>query len=240
MINSEGQQHLKLKQAKRGDERAREQLILHYKPYMINVAGHISKKFISWRDEEASISLLAFNRAIDTFDENGGRHFLNYVYLLIKRDLVDFYRKEKRENHLSLDVSNQEGESATNEQEIEKSLEQYEQQVHSAELVEEIIELDEALREYKITFEELEQYSPKHEDTRVALFEIAATFSRDSECVELLQRKKQLPIATISKKMGYKKKTLERHRKYLITLILLTIYPQWQKLSQYIRKEGKG
>ncbi|MFC0472172.1 RNA polymerase sigma-I factor [Halalkalibacter kiskunsagensis] len=227
-----------LKQAMMGDELARERLILHYKPYMINVAGHVTKKFISWSDEEASIALLAFNRAIDTFDEAGGRRFLSYAYLLINRDLVDFYRKEKRENHLSLDRSLDEEESLSNKQENEKSLKEYEQQVQSAELVEEILELDQTLRQYKIKFEELEDYSPKHEDTRLALFEMAATFSKDAECVELLQRKKKLPIKLISKKLGYKKKTLERHRKYLITLILLTLHPQWEKLSQFIKRES--
>jgi RNA polymerase sigma factor len=227
-----------IKEARMGDELARERLILHYKPYMINVAGHITKRFISWSDEEASIALLAFNRAIDTFDEEGGRRFLSYAYLLINRDLVDFYRKEKRENHLSLDISfNEEEMLSSNKQENEKSLKQYEQQIQSAELVEEILELDEALKRYKITFEELEDYSPKHEDTRLALFEMGATLSQDAECVELLQRKKKLPIKLISKKFGYKKKTLERHRKYLITLILLALHPQWEKLSQFIKRK---
>ncbi|WP_332698278.1 RNA polymerase sigma-I factor [Halalkalibacter lacteus] len=227
-----------LKQAMMGDELARERLILHYKPYMINVAGHITKKFISWSDEEASIALLAFNRAIDTFDEARGRRFLSYAYLLINRDLIDFYRKEKRENHLSLDRSlNEEEMSLSSKQENEKSMKQYEQQVQSAELVEEILELDQALKQYKITFEELEDYSPKHNDSRLALFEMAATIAKEAECVELLQRKKKLPIKMISKKVGYKRKTLERHRKYVITLILLALHPEWEKLLQFIKRE---
>jgi RNA polymerase sigma factor len=69
---------------------------------------------------------------------------------------------------------------------------------------------------------------------------MAATFSQDHECVELLQSKKKLPITMMTKKMGYKKKTLERHRKYLITLILLAIHPQWEKLSSFIKREGSN
>ncbi|WP_100407974.1 RNA polymerase sigma-I factor [Bacillus solitudinis] len=224
-------------QARQGNNFARERLINHYKPYMINVAGHISKRYISWSDEEASISLLAFNRAIDTFKENSGRTFLNYVYLLIQRDLIDYYRKEQREQHFSLDSTKDNEESNSTIQEQTKALESYEREVQTTELVEEILEFDQILRNYNITFEELEDYSPKHEDSRLALFQIAAFCSCDKECLSLLQRKKKLPITLISKKLGTKKKTLDRHRKYLITLILLQLHPQWEHLSQFIRKE---
>ncbi|MCT8137758.1 hypothetical protein H1D32_08295 [Anaerobacillus sp. CMMVII] len=39
--------------------------------------------------------MIALNKAIDTYDAIKGRTFLNYVYLLIKRDLIDFFRKER-------------------------------------------------------------------------------------------------------------------------------------------------
>jgi RNA polymerase sigma factor len=227
-----------LSRIKAGDEIARERVIHHYKPYIINVAGHVSKKFVSWSDEEASIALIAFNKAIDTFDETAGRQFLNYVYLLINRDLVDFFRREKKETHLSLYVTNSE-EDVSTEQENEKSLEQYEKQVQTTELVEEIMELDAALQQYQIAFEELEHYSPKHSDTRMSLFNLATLIAGDRECIDTLQIKKKLPISTIVKKFGFKKKTLERHRKYIITLILLTLNPQWEQLSHYIEKEGR-
>ncbi|WP_227935128.1 RNA polymerase sigma-I factor [Alkalihalobacillus deserti] len=228
-----------IKQIKSGDEVARERVIQHYKPYMINVAGHVTRKFVSWSDEESSIALLAFNKALDTFDETAGRQFLNYVYLLIKRDLVDFYRKEKKETHLSLHSTNEDTEIIF-EQESEQSLEQYEKQVQTTELVEEILELDAVLNQYQISFEELEQYSPKHKDTRITLFDLAALVAADLECVELLYRKKKLPISAMVKKYSLKKKTLERHRKYLITLIILTLNPQWEQLSQFVKKEGRS
>ncbi|WP_088105481.1 RNA polymerase sigma-I factor [Halalkalibacter urbisdiaboli] len=234
-MNSDEQKELIL--AKSGDELARERMIRHYKPYIINATGHISKRYITWSDEEASIALLAFNRAIDTFDDNGGRQFLSYAYLLMNRDLIDYFRKEKREKHLSLNLLAGEEETAATEQEFKTSVAHFQKQVRSMEIVEEILELDEALRPYKISFEELEDHSPKHRDSRMHLFEVASNIAADSECMTQLQRKKKLPISAISKKMGYNKKLLERHRKYLITLILLEINPHWEQLSQFIRKE---
>ncbi|MCT8137743.1 hypothetical protein H1D32_08205 [Anaerobacillus sp. CMMVII] len=81
--------------AQNGDDLVRERLIAHYKPYVLNTVGHICKKFVSWSEEEASIGLIALNKAIDTYDASKGRTFLNYVYLLIKRDLIDFFRKKR-------------------------------------------------------------------------------------------------------------------------------------------------
>lgn len=227
-----------IKQIQYGDEVARERVIQHYKPYILNVAGHVTRKYISWSDEEASISLLAFNKALDSFEETGGRQFLNYVYLLIKRDLIDFYRKEKKEAHLSLYTTNDK-EEPFSEQENDQSIEQYEKQVQTTELVEEILELDAILHQYQISFEELEQNSPKHKDTRMNLFDLAALIASDPECVELLYKKRKLPISMIMDKFNIKKKLLERHRKFLITLIILTLNPQWVQLSQFVKKEER-
>jgi len=224
-----------IEQIRNGDEVARERVIQHYKPYVINVAGHITHKFVTWSDEEASIALLAFNKAIDTFDATAGRQFLNYVYLLIKRDLIDFYRKEKREAHMSLHLTNEE--ESTIKLENNQAMELYEKQVQTTELVEEILELDAELSQYQISFEELEQHSPKHKDSRISLFELAALIANDQECTNLLQHKKKLPIKLIMKKFNIKKKMLERHRKYLVTLIILTLNPQWEQLSQFVKKE---
>ncbi|WP_209123997.1 sigma factor [Alkalihalobacillus sp. BA299] len=228
-------------QAKTGNEIAREQLILHYKPYIINVTGHFCKKYITWSDEESSIALIAFDRAIDTFSTEGGRSFQNYVYLLIKRALIDFFRKEQKETLLSLSPSVTDEGTQTLKYENDQAIEHYEEMTQSKELVEEILELDEKLGEFNISFEELEHHSPKHEDTRLSLFEMAARFISDEDLVQSLLQKKQLPIGPFSKKTGYKRKTNERHRKYLITLILLKLNPQWIHLSEYIKEApGKG
>ncbi|ARK29570.1 RNA polymerase sigma-I factor [Halalkalibacter krulwichiae] len=225
-----------LQQIRDGDELARERMIRHYKPYIINVAGKVSKKFVSWNDEESSIALLAFNKALDHFEEEAGRTFLNYVYLLIHRDLIDYYRKENKETHFSYQSTSEDEKSIDHESDL--AIAQYEKEIQAHELIEEILELDLTLQQYKIAFEELEKHSPKHRDTREDLFDIAHTIAEDDECTDLLISKKKLPSSLIVKKYGWKKKTLERHRKYLITLIVIALNPQWEQLSQYVRKKG--
>lgn len=219
--------------AQHGNDLVREQLIRHYKPYIINTVGHICKRYVNWSDEEASIGLLAFNKAIDSYQPDKGRTFLNYVYLLIKRDLIDFFRKEQHHKVVSLDDDDEE--ATQNNYQVAQSIDKFQRAEQTNELVEEILELSEALNRYKISFEELEKFSPKHKDTRRTLTEIAETFCEDEECLSYFLSKRQLPTTLFSKKTGYRLKTIERHRKYIVTLILVTLHPQWTQLRQFIK-----
>lgn len=217
----------------------RERIIRKYKPFILNTVGHLCKKYVSWSDEETSIGLISFNKAIDTFEQNGGRNFRSYVYMLIKRDLIDFFRREKKENHLSLEYEEEDGKSV-NRLEAKKSLDTYKKSIQADQLVEEILELDLMLNPFHIKFEELEAHCPKHRDTRKMLKKMAMEFSNDSDCVAELHKKKKFPMKTFTKKMNYNPKTIERHRKYLITLILLHLHPEWVQLTQYIQERNGG
>ncbi|KUO58992.1 MAG: hypothetical protein APF84_05925 [Gracilibacter sp. BRH_c7a] len=225
-----------LGEANNGNELARERIILHYKPFILNTAGHISKRYLTWSDEESSIALIAFNRAIDTYDPQGGRTFLNYVYLLINRDLIDYSRREKRNYHLSLDPDLDQEDHTLHTYEVVQSVDSYQRTIETMELVEEILELDQTLNQFNISFEELEYYSPQHRDTRSLLFTMAERFVEDEECVKIFLDKKRLPVSLFTSKTGYHTKTIDRHRKYLITLILLRLNPQWVQLAEFIQE----
>lgn len=233
MVNSQIIQDIQ--NAKKGNEIARQQIISSYKPYIINIVSHICKRFISWSDEEASVGLLAFNRAIDTYESEKGRNFLNFAYCLIKRDMINHFRRSRNQNcHLSLDYTADEEDEIT-EVEIEKSMQYYQDKIVSNELVEEILELDNLLGEYGIKFEELENLSPKHRDTREILNRMALDFIKDKELVDELIKKRRFPAAAFVKKSGYNIKSVEKHRKYLITLIIINLHPEWMHLASYAK-----
>ncbi|WP_096156478.1 RNA polymerase sigma-I factor [Bacillus sp. FJAT-45066] len=228
-----------LKEASNGDELSREKLIRHYKPYILSTVGNLCRRYISWNDEESSIGLLAFNRAIDTFDENGGRTFLNFAYLLMKRDLIDFYRKEKKETHIRLETNNEE-EVMANTLDFKKSLDNYQHSLQRTELVEEILELSEKLQEFQINFEELEQFSPRHKRTKKTIFEMANHFFQYPDLVEIFKRKKRFPSSEFISRTNYHIKTVERHRKYLISLIILKLHPEWKQITGFIADFNEG
>ncbi|MCT8137757.1 hypothetical protein H1D32_08290 [Anaerobacillus sp. CMMVII] len=92
--------------------------------------------------------------------------------------------------------------------EVEKSLQQFEKEKQTNDLVEEILELSMALSQYQINFEDLEKYSPKHRDTRENLVEMADRFVTDDDCVAQFLRKKQFPTTLFVKNTGYRAKQL--------------------------------
>lgn len=220
-----------------GNEIERNRLIHHYKPYIINAVGHVCKRYITWSSDEASIGLIAFNRALETFDWQKGRTFLNYVYLLIQRDLIDYFRKENREHDLLIQSLPTNEDNQPLDIEAVASIQVYNQSTSSTNLVEEILELDERLFNFNISFEELENYCPKHKDTRLMLVDLASEFIKCRELVDELLEKKQFPMSKFTKKTGARPKTIERHRKYLITLIIIKLHPEWTHLSSFVQFE---
>ena len=62
--------------AQAGDGVAREQLLQDYRPFYLRVASNCCRKYlVLGRDDEASIAMIAFNEAIDSFNSNGGSVF---------------------------------------------------------------------------------------------------------------------------------------------------------------------
>lgn len=233
MNNSNFEQSLQ--KAKNGNELERQKIIDLNKPYIINAVAHICKRFISWSDEESSIGLLAFNRAIDTYETSKGRSFLSYAYFLINRDLINYFRKNQHSGrNLSLDYVLEE-ESMLTDEEINKSIEIYNKNIESGELVEEILELDVILNGYGIKFEELDDSSPKHRDTREQLLKMVGEFIHYTGLVDEFLKKKRLPVTAFARQAGYPVKTIEKHRKYMITMIIIRLHPEWVHLSSYIK-----
>lgn len=238
----QAQYELDLKNARDGNELARQNIIRNSRPYILNVASHVCKKFITWSDDEASIGLLAFNRAIDTWEVCKGRPFLSYAYCLISRDLVNYFHRNKSHNYeLSLEYTSKDSalfsydEMPVTAEEIEISIRDYAEKVESGELAGEISEMDSILSEFGIGFEELESSSPKHRDTRNLTLRIIKDFISDEELVSEFIKKKRFPAAAFAKKKGYPLKTLEKHRKYIIAMAVIKLHPEWEHLSAYVR-----
>lgn len=224
-----------INRAKTGDVIARETMIKHYKPYILNVVHHVLSRYVTWSDEETSLAMIAFNRAIDTFKHDQGKSFVNYAYLLIKRDLIDYLRKNKAAPRELLS-----SEEETHPYHDQKAVEQYQEAIQQSELTEEILEFKAVLASYQISLSELEASAPKHKRSRRRLIEMSEAFCQHTTLVQQLTTKQRLPATAFSKRSGFQKKTIEKHRKYLIALILLKINPQLQRLTTFVTLQTGG
>ncbi len=227
-------------QAKNGSELAKLDLINRYKPYILNVAGHICKRYITWSDEESSIGLLAFNKALDTYMPGNGKTFLNYAFLLIQRDLFNYLKQHKRAlSSISLNSTSEEDQSAISSMEYKQSMKVYQEKADIHSLADEILELNACLNEFHIHFKDLQDSSPKHSDSREQLNEMARKFIQYKDLTEELCKKKRFPATTFIERTGYRLKTIEKYRKYLITIVYIHLHPEWTHLASFIKVERR-
>ena len=84
-------------QAQQGDKLCREQLIKYYRPFYLRVASSVAKRYlVLGRDDEASIAMLAFDEAINSYDPEAGASFLSFAEIVIKRRMIDFFRRKSK------------------------------------------------------------------------------------------------------------------------------------------------
>lgn len=214
-----------------GDASLRNDLIMQYQPFIAKTAGKFCKRYIHPEtDDEFSVALAAFNEAIDGFDSNAGSSFLGFAEGVIRRRLIDYVRKEQRFAgqipQSAFEVDNDEDEPF-DPIDAKEAIERYERDQDAEERRLEIETLSAQLADFGITFADLVDCSPKHEDSRRMLIGIGEMLSKNPELSGMLLAKKSVPLKELTELVDVSRKTLERGRKYIIavTLIHLGSFP---------------
>lgn len=209
-----------LNQAKKGDAQARENLLAEARSFVLNTCVKYCNRPLDWgRDDELSIGLMAFNEAIDRFEEERNIPFLGFARLVIKSRLADFFRREARHRHQPLEY--QVADNAPVQLETTQAWEKYLLEAETRERQEEILEFQKELLIYGISVSELVEASPKHRDSRENLISVAQQVADESTLMELLQRTKRLPVKELTLLSGLHRKTIEKGRRYIIAMALL-------------------
>lgn len=228
--------------AKAGDEEARETLLQDYSPFILRVAALASQKYINPEiDDEYSVALIAFNEAIDSFRPIKNKSFLSFADMVIRRRMVDFYRRQRHMEKEIVMSGFQSGDGEEDEDEepglvIKGSQDQYLQDVESSERKLEIEDFKRVLGRYGINLVQLVELSPKHYDTRETLFRMAEAIINHRPAAEAVLMKGTLPYKWLSEKFGLTRKTLRRHKKFLIALCLIKS-GDFPYLCSYLKKE---
>lgn len=208
--------------------------ILKYEPFITKTISTICGKYITRQDDEYSIGLSAFHEAIELYSYKKGASFLSFAKLIIKREIIDYFRKESKYQNITLD-----------RQESSDEHEQYDHHVYNTYIKnfdeinrkEEIIHFNEMLNQFGISLENLVKVSPKHEDTREQIFSVVDIITSDEEMLAILYKKKKLPIKLLEDKVSLSRKTLENHRKFIIAMCIITVN-EYKYLQTYIKREG--
>jgi len=231
--------------AQNHDENAREDIFNLSYSFIQKTASRFCKRPLSWsNDEELSISLQAFNEAINTYDGSKNSTFYHYARVIIQRRLVDYFRKEGRHQHLPLENEPEEDQSCSIDLEAKASLEKYLKEVEIEERRSEIEILAGELSRYGLNLEVLEKKAPRHYHTREKLLEAAQALAGKPTLLNHLQEKGYIPLKELSEATGLSKKTLKRGRAYIIALSLVISTPELVYLRSYLNinsgKRGDG
>lgn len=230
-----------LENARAGQIAARNEIIKRFQPLVIKTASSLRKKFIdSNNDDEISIGLMAIDQAIDTYNPCVGTSFIGYAEIIIKRRLIDYYRREQRHNKAILFSSlagtdNEDGIQVINQIEYDNAVSEYLKKQEEIERREEIRRFTKKLKDFGITFNDLVIGSPKHEDARIRAIEVAKLVSTQAELKSYLLTRKELPLKKLEKQVKVSRKTLERQRKYIISVCLI-ILGEFYYLREYLHK----
>ncbi len=222
------------------DERAREELIRRQERNILRIASRAKHRFVTKSDDEWSIALRAFSRAIDSFDRGKGG-FLQYAETLIRRSLIDAHRAEskfEREITVSPETFSAEAEDETPSAVLYAVVESSVRAADTS-LRDEILAANATLNAFGFRLFDLTDCSPKQAKTRNACAQAARALLNRPEELNKLWRTKQLPIRQLTQEGGISKKILDQYRRYIITLVVLQSgdYPQ---LAGYIRGCGRG
>ena len=172
-------------------------------------------------EDELSIAMLAFYEAILAYEKGRGA-FLPYAARSIKNRLIDHYRAEKRhKNVISLHTPSSpeedSGELVETIPDTADHIEAYEVRTASQK---EIQEFSEALSRFGLTFSDVADNCPRQDRTFAACRRVLDFARSRPELLKRVEDTGKLPMNELASGSGTDKKTLERHRKYLVAILL--------------------
>jgi len=227
------------------DMEFREQFIAENAEFIKAAASKTLRHFVTEHDDEWSIALIAFNEAIDSYIEERGE-FSTFAGVVISRRLTDELRKTYRtSNEIPAAPETMEGRVQEDETAFQTEVRtavtreaenQYDNGARSAK--DEIEAVQKILKGYGFSFFDLADCSPKAAKTKTECAKAVGVLLRNEELFREMQRTKALPLKEIIAISGVKRKTIDRHRRYIIAAaeILNGEYPLLAAYMEYIRK----
>ena len=222
------------------NEQRREELIRSQEQTILRTASSACRRFVSRSDDEWSVALGAFSKAVDVYSQEKG-DFLPFAQMLIKRDLIDYYRSQKntlREVTVAPHVLEGGGEPEEDPSGVYLAVVKNSQEASDRSLRDEILAANELLSAYGFRFFDLTECSPQQDKTRKECAVAIRFMLTDSTLFAALEKTHKLPIKALAAASGVSRKTLDRYRKYIIMAVLILDgdYPQLAEYLKFVKE----
>ena len=213
---------IRLVQAAKQSSSAADKLIQTYMPFIKSeTAKFINRAPIDGTDDEFSIAMFAFYEAAMAYRTDKGT-FLSLAAAAIRNRLIDYYRKEKRHpNSVSLETPvYSDDDNAVLSDHLADTRDEVNCLTDTLAAKSEIHTFAKQLAEFQISMSDVAGCCPRQERTLHSCFKALEYAKMHPELLELLIRNHKLPIRQLASGSGVEKKTLERHRKYMVAILL--------------------
>ena len=213
------------------DENARNDFITQYMPFIASFCSEICHRYVEFGvDDEVQIAMMAFNEAIDRFDQRG--NFLLYSKVVMKARLLDYFKSSQyRERMNSYSLYDEEEKEIKELQ--QSAIENYEESYENSIRVAEIEALNAQLSEHGITFADLVKCSPKHALMRMSVNRLIEDIIKNKELCDKILKDYTLPLKEIEKVFLLPRKKIESYRKYIIAVIVI-YHSDYEYLKGYL------
>jgi RNA polymerase sigma factor len=168
-----------------------------------------------------SIALMAFVEAINSYDSEKG-NFLSFSRNVIRRRVIDYFRKEKKHESDIYINDYMKDEEEEIDLTVDKSIEVYSKEELAEYRRYELEQLKKELEEWEISFFELVNLSPKHDKTKRLYSEIISFLLSRQDMIKQIMEKKFIPLAELEKNLKIPRKKMERGRKYIIAVLIIS------------------
>lgn len=202
-----------------GSSYAADALIEQYMPFIKSETVKFTKRDLSQEEDALSIAMLAFYECIMAYRSGRGA-FLRLAATAIRNRLVDHYRQEQRHKGLISYDAQEEDRDGTMLDRIADQKDHPQTMALREAAREEITEFSGQLTDFGLSLADVADNCPRQSRTMAACMEVLAYAKGQPLLLQQLLRSKKLPIHALSEATGVDKKTLERHRKYLVAVLL--------------------
>lgn len=197
-----------------------DELIRDYIPFIRSEASKCISRFCSEQDDEFSIAMIAFHEAIMGYQHDRGA-FLPYAAMLIRNRIIDFQRKEIRhQDNISLNEQLNDSDQTLMDKIADKR--DYIQESSNLEATkQEIQQLSAIMADFGVSFSDVADNSPKQDRTLEACAKAICYAAENKDLLDRMLKTKKLPLAQLVSGAKVERKTLERHRKYILVMLLI-------------------
>lgn len=223
------------------DEQLREDLIRTQEPTILRTASRVCRRYLTRSDDEFSLALCAFSRAVDLYTEERGG-FLPFAQMLIRRELIDAYRQSagaRRELSVAPHILEGSGEPEEDSEGVYLAVVEGSLRASDHSLRDEIEAVSRELRRYGVRFFELTGCSPRQEKTRRGCAAAIRYLLGQPALLRETETRRRLPLTALAAGSGVPRKTLDRYRKYILMalVVLRGEYPQLAEYLNFVWKE---